>query len=80
MRTWLVDTGPLVAYLDGSDPAHDGVAKLLDGFTGVLVTTGAVITEAMHFLSADEDGPRTPWTSRMRRWSSSPRPSAPPTS
>jgi hypothetical protein len=59
MRTWLVDTGPLVAYLDGSDPAHDGVAKLLDGFTGVLVTTGAVITEAMHFLSADEDGPRT---------------------
>jgi hypothetical protein len=58
MRTWLVDTGPLVAYLDSRDPAHQEVADRLDAFTGVLATTGAVITEAMHFLSATPRGPR----------------------
>lgn len=55
--TWLIDTGPLVAYLDASDPAHEGVAARLGGFTGRLVTSGAVITEAMHFVS---DVPRGP--------------------
>lgn len=58
MRTWLVDTGPLVAYLDARDPAHGEVANRLDVFTGVLATTGAVITEAMHFVSATRGGPR----------------------
>jgi hypothetical protein len=58
MRTWLVDTGPLVAYLDSRDPAHGEVGDRLEGFTGVLATTGAVITEAMHLLSSSPDGPR----------------------
>jgi len=58
MRTWLVDTGPLVAYLDSRDPAHGGVADRLDAFTGGLATTSAVITESMHFLSATRSGPR----------------------
>lgn len=58
MRTWLVDTGPLVAYLDSRDPAHGEVADRLDAFRGVLATTDAVITEAMHFLSATPRGPR----------------------
>lgn len=58
MRTWLVDTGPLVAYLDSRDPAHGEVAARLDGFTGGLAATSAVITEAMHFLSATPTGPR----------------------
>ena len=58
MRTWLVDTGPLVAYLDSRDPAHGDVAACLDSFTGGLATTSAVITEAMHFLSAAKTGPR----------------------
>ena len=58
MRTWLVDTGPLVAYLDSRDPAHREVAACLDGFTGGLATTSAVITEAMHFLSPAKTGPR----------------------
>ena len=57
MKTWLVDTGPLVAYLDASDPAHRQVAGTLDGFTGQLATTGAVITEAMHFVSGSTEGP-----------------------
>lgn len=59
MRTWLVDTGPLVAYLDASDPAHGEVAAALDDFSGRLATTSAVITEAMHLLAASRDGPRT---------------------
>jgi predicted nucleic acid-binding protein len=56
--SWLVDTGPLVAYLDASDRAHARVAASLEGFTGELCTTSAVITEAMHFLAAESGGPR----------------------
>jgi uncharacterized protein len=59
MITWLVDTGPLVAYLDANDPAHADVAPLWDGFTGRLATTSAVITEAMHFVAASPDGARS---------------------
>lgn len=58
MKTWLVDTGPLVAYLDARDPAHTRVAAHWDPFTGRLVTTSAVITEAMHFVAASAKGPR----------------------
>ncbi len=58
MRTWLVDTGPLVAYLDARDPAHDSVAACLDRFTGGLSTTSAVITEVMHFVAPSPAGPR----------------------
>ena len=52
-----MDTGPLVAYLDARDPAHADVASCWDEFKGRLVTTSAVITEAMHFVSADTEGP-----------------------
>lgn len=55
--TWLIDTGPIVAYLDADDPHHSRVAELLDGFTGVLATTSAVITEAMHLVASDTRGP-----------------------
>jgi len=41
-----------VAYLDRRDGAHAIVAACLDTFTGRLITTSAVITEAMHFVSA----------------------------
>jgi len=57
VKTWLIDTGPLIAYFNRSDPAHDVVANVLDGFSGHLVTTSAVITEAMYFLSDIADGP-----------------------
>lgn len=59
MKTWLVDTGPLVAYLDARDPSHTEVAACLDAFSGTLATTSAVITEAMHLLAGNRDGPRT---------------------
>jgi predicted nucleic acid-binding protein len=57
MRRWLVDTGPFVAYLDGADPAHGDVATCLTNFAGQLVTTGAVVTEVMYFVSEAPEGP-----------------------
>ena len=58
MRAWLLDTGPLVAYLDASEPKHAEVSDLVDYFSGKLYTTSAVIGEAMHFLAAVRHGPR----------------------
>ena len=58
MKTWILDTGPLVAYLDAKDAAHQEVAARLDTFDGELVTTSAVINEAMHFVGEAPGGPR----------------------
>jgi predicted nucleic acid-binding protein len=57
MKRWLLDTGPLVAYLDGDDAAHRFVAEKMDGISGECCTTSAVITEAMHLLAEDSRGP-----------------------
>jgi len=57
MRICLIDTGPLVAYLDRADPMHHSVAETLDGLSAQVATTGAVITEAMHLLADAPDGP-----------------------
>jgi uncharacterized protein len=58
MMNVLLDTGPLVALLDRSEPDHDRVQKFMAGLRGSrLVTTGAVITEAFYFLSDVRDGP-----------------------
>ena len=57
MKTWLIDTGPLVAYLDRRDPAHAPVARVFGAFTGQLSTTSAVISEAMQLLGDVRDGP-----------------------
>ena len=56
MKTCLVDTGPLVAYLDRKDPRHDDVAAFLDGFKGQLATTAAVVVEVMFFVSESPGG------------------------
>jgi predicted nucleic acid-binding protein len=56
---WLIDTGPLVAYADSADAAHDVVTAALNGFTGRLYTTAAVVTEAMHLVADDARGPST---------------------
>jgi hypothetical protein len=58
VKRWLIDTGPLVAYLDGADPAHAEVVARLESFTGRLATTSSVVTEAMHFVAQASDGPR----------------------
>jgi len=57
MKTWLIDTGPIIAYLDRGDPAHELISTCLDPFSGWLCTTEAVILEAMHFLAAHREGP-----------------------
>lgn len=57
MRAWLLDTGPIVAYLDASEKEHSKVAARLNAFTGQLFSTSAVITEAMHFLASVRGGP-----------------------
>ena len=54
----LLDTGPLVALLDRSEPDHDRTQKFIAGLRGArLVTTGAVVTEAFYFLSDVPNGP-----------------------
>ena len=57
MITWLVDTGPLVAYLDASQVGHADVVAKIEPFVGRLATTSAVIPEAMHFVG-HSNGPR----------------------
>jgi len=57
VRTWLIDTGPLVAYLDARDRAHLHAVECLNSFTGHVITTDAVIVEAMYFVSAIREGP-----------------------
>ena len=57
MRVWLLDTGPLVAYLDRTDKDHPAAVSCLDGFSGQLVTTSAVIAEAMYFVAGVRTGP-----------------------
>jgi uncharacterized protein len=58
MTLCLLDTGPLVALLDRSEPDHDRVQSFMSRLRGArLITTGAVITEAFYFLSDVRDGP-----------------------
>jgi predicted nucleic acid-binding protein len=57
MNTCLLDTGPLVAYLNTRDPAHDLSTRALDRFAGQFITTSAVVTEAMFFAICDPRGP-----------------------
>jgi len=54
----LLDTGPMVATLDRSDPAHTRSREALFAFRGQLWTTSAVVTEAMHLVKGDSKGPR----------------------
>lgn len=51
MQKFLVDTGPLVALFDGSDPHHKKTSHYLKTFDGELITTLPVITEACHLLN-----------------------------
>lgn len=53
----LLDTGPLVAFVDRGDPAHAEVVPVMEGARGLLITTCAVVTEAMHFLARVRAGP-----------------------
>lgn len=57
MTACLLDTGPLVALLDRSEPDHNLVRDFMAHFQGPrLITTGAVITEAFYFLAEIQNG------------------------
>jgi predicted nucleic acid-binding protein len=58
LKVRLLDTGPLVAYLDPREESHEAVAESLERFTGGIATTSAVVTEAMHFVRRIDQGPR----------------------
>lgn len=57
----LVDTGPLVALLDRSDPFHPDCRKAFQGLTDDLVTVWPVLTEAMYFLKSSWDAQSALW-------------------
>ena len=50
MPAVLVDTGPLVALLDRSDPYHLTCQETLSSLEDSLVTVWPVVTEAMYTL------------------------------
>jgi uncharacterized protein len=47
----LLDTGPVVAILDGDDRRHAVCVEAVDAFHGEFVTSEAVVTEACYMLS-----------------------------
>jgi len=57
MEAWLLDTGPIVAFLDDTDAAHRVVVRACERFAGRFVTTDAVVVEAMHLVSRSPAGP-----------------------
>jgi len=58
MKPVLLDTGPLVALLDRSEPDHPRVRATMAALRAPLLTTSAVLTEAFHFVTDIPGGPR----------------------
>lgn len=52
----LLDTGPLVALLHRDDRQHQWCVDSFESFRGVLLTTEAVLTEAMYLLAGIPGG------------------------
>ena len=50
MQNTLIDAGPLIALFDKDDRYHEIVKQFLRDYTGRLITTWPVITEASHLL------------------------------
>jgi uncharacterized protein len=57
VKTCLIDTGPIAAYLNRRDEAHQSVKQSLRTFKGQLATTCAVVNEVMYFVSEHPGGP-----------------------
>ncbi len=52
----LLDTGPLVAILHRDDRAHQRCVDVFEAFRGVLLSTEAVLTEAIYLLAGVPGG------------------------
>jgi hypothetical protein len=52
----LLDTGPLVAMLRRDDRHHQRCVEAIEPFRGLLLSTEAVLTEAMHLLAESPGG------------------------
>ncbi|WP_306320509.1 MULTISPECIES: type II toxin-antitoxin system VapC family toxin [unclassified Streptomyces] len=46
----IVDTGPLVAFLNRNDPDHERCADLLESYDGELLVTPYVLTECCYLV------------------------------
>lgn len=53
----LLDTGALVSLLDRSQHRHEEFAAAFGAWSGEVVTTEAVVTEAIHVLARVRGGP-----------------------
>jgi predicted nucleic acid-binding protein len=62
VRATLVDAGPLVALIDGGDPAHQECVAALEALHDPLVTVWPAFTEAMYLL-------RGSWQAQKALWS-----------
>lgn len=56
--TWLIDTGPLVAFLNRNDRHHTWSKDQLSSIRPPVLTCEAVLTEACHLLRRCPQGPR----------------------
>jgi predicted nucleic acid-binding protein len=57
----IVDTGPLVALFDESEPAHRSCKEALKKIKAPLVTNWPVVTEAFYLLGNWQRGQRELW-------------------
>lgn len=46
----ILDTGPFVALVDGSEARHRDCVATLESWTGTIVTTEAVLTETLYLV------------------------------
>ncbi|MCI0415386.1 PIN domain-containing protein [bacterium] len=58
MGSVLLDTGFLVALLDRSEKNHAQSALFFENFSGSLLSTEPVLTEAIYLCSGSPNGPR----------------------
>ena len=57
MKTWLIDTGPIVALLVGDDSQHGWVVEQAKHAPAWVLTCEAVISEALFLLKRDGHDP-----------------------
>ena len=58
-RAWVIDTGPLVAFIDHADHHHSWAEEALSNVAPPLETCDAVIAEAWHLLGRARRGRAT---------------------